>query len=128
MKPSVACLPFLAALAASPAFAQTPPSAEPAPGRYQFQPVEGGLARLDTATGEVSICRLDPVLMACDMAPSTSAKGAAMAEPRPSPEAADEAEFERALGRMKRVFRTFGDIAREFETETAPSAPQPNRT
>lgn len=137
MKPSVARLPLSAAvlavsaLFALPAFAQTPsvvptPAGEPAPGRYQFQPVEGGLARLDTATGEIRICRVDPVRMECDPAPP--ARSPEALAPRASAEGRDDAEFERALGRMKRVFRAFGDIARDFEAETPPAAAAPDRT
>lgn len=132
MKPSVARLPMRTALLAAlvlcagPALAQAPPGEEPAPGRYQFQPVEGGLARLDTATGEIVLCRIDPARLACEMGAAAPAASAAV--PRPSAEAGEEAEFERALGRMKRVFRTFGDIAREFEAETPPPAPGPSRT
>ncbi|KQT60669.1 MULTISPECIES: hypothetical protein [unclassified Aureimonas] len=139
MKPSVARLWRPAALvgalvlAAAPSLAQTPPAGEPAPGRYQFQPVEGGLARLDTATGEITICRIDPATLACDMEPAAAGAASPRASSATAPsvegraEAAEDEEFERALGRMKRVFRAFGDIAKEIEAEPPPAA-APDRT
>lgn len=129
MKPNLASLPILAACFASPAVAQMPaPAGEPAAGRYQFQPVEGGLARLDTATGEIAICRVDPVHLACDLGPAAPAAGPAAAPSRPPADGADDAEFDRALGRMKRALRAFGDIARDFEDNAPPATPVPNRT
>lgn len=125
MKPRVAPLSLMVALLASPVFAQAPPTPEGPNGRYQFQPVEGGLARLDTATGEVAVCRIDPVRMACDFDAAPPAAGVAPIPPRASAEASDEAEFERSLERMKRVFRAFGDIARDLE---APPPAMPDRT
>ena len=44
-------------LAASPLVASAPAAAQDRPGRYAMSPVEGGFARLDTETGQMSICR-----------------------------------------------------------------------
>jgi hypothetical protein len=46
------------ALAASPAIAQTP-------GRFTFQPIDGGIMRLDTETGHVSHCTKAGDSLAC---------------------------------------------------------------
>jgi hypothetical protein len=49
---------ILLATAASPALAQTS-------GRFTFQPVDGGLMRLDTETGQVSMCTRAADSFAC---------------------------------------------------------------
>jgi hypothetical protein len=56
-------------LAASPALAQGEASKSDAPGgderRYQFNPVEGGSLRLDTRSGQVSLCSRRATGWAC---------------------------------------------------------------
>ncbi|KQT54502.1 hypothetical protein ASG43_02605 [Aureimonas sp. Leaf454] len=137
MKTEAAILLLAALCSAAPVLAQTAPGGEPAPGRYQFQPVEGGLAKLDTATGEITICRVDPARMVCDpdaaprgpVAVSPSGPSSGSVVPPPPVAGREDEEFDKALDRMKRVFRAFGDVAREFEgAEPAPSSPEPNRT
>lgn len=49
---------LLLVLAAAPAAAQTP-------GRFTFQPIDGGLMRLDTETGQVSHCTKSGDSFAC---------------------------------------------------------------
>nr|WP_307233167.1 hypothetical protein [Pararhizobium capsulatum] len=41
---------------------------EPAPGRYSMQRAESGIARLDTQTGEVSLCQDKDGQMVCRLA------------------------------------------------------------
>lgn len=125
------------------------PSGAPAPaaGRYQLQPVEGGVARLDTATGEVSLCRVDGDAIACQPAMQEKGPvderldalerriGALEGGGSPSKEASrqegDQA-FDRALDQMKRVFRTFKDTVEEFRKDwnrpDGGSGAVPNRT
>lgn len=63
---------FLATALASPAFAQVidtsklPPDGEN--GRFTMSPVEGGVMRLDTRTGKVSVCRQRGEAWACEAA------------------------------------------------------------
>jgi hypothetical protein len=56
-------------LAASPAAAQSEAARTDSPGgderRYQFNPVEGGTLRLDTRSGQVSLCSRKPAGWAC---------------------------------------------------------------
>ncbi|MBC8130696.1 MAG: hypothetical protein H7Y08_10300 [Rhizobiaceae bacterium] len=127
---------------AAPAGASTPS------GRFEMQPVEGGIARLDTMTGEVSFCRLEASRMTCQQSEEDrerlearirelSGPVAVVPEgrvtplaPRAAPPASDrtaeDEEIDRAIDRMKQVFRAFRDIAREFEE--APEPADPNRT
>lgn len=41
---------------------------KPEGNRYSMQPVEGGVVRMDNATGEMSLCHVEAKKMACDMA------------------------------------------------------------
>lgn len=141
---------LLFACLAVPAGAQSLMPGPNAAGRYEMQPVEGGIARLDTVTGEVSLCRIETGTMSCrpseedrqrlearirelsgNGAPSPAAGPPA---PKAGPDAAtagDDAEIDKAIGRMKRVFRAFHDIAREFDGRDGTSVPDesaPNRT
>jgi hypothetical protein len=50
------CRTALLALAVSATTAFLPPAMAQTPGRFTFQPVEGGMMRLDTETGHVSHC------------------------------------------------------------------------
>lgn len=115
---------------------------DPATGRYAIQPVDGGIARLDTVTGEVSFCRVEAGGMTCrpsedraalesdDRAPADEAarlRGGKTESEKSA--AAEDAEFERAIGRMRQVFRVFRDIAREFDDEPKGQADEaPDRT
>ncbi len=115
----VACF-ALFSLAAPAAAAQSLVPGPNAPGRYEMQPVAGGIARLDTVTGEVTLCRVDGGALRC--VPSVS--GPAVAAAPRAGVGADDAELDRAIGRMTRLFRAFRDVAREIEGEdAAPDAP-----
>ncbi|MEF2072217.1 hypothetical protein [Consotaella aegiceratis] len=118
-------------------------------GRYEMQPVQGGIARLDTQTGEVAFCRVEKRGLTCDTGAVQAGKGleerlqqldrrvrrleeqgTASAEARDR----DAEDFDKAVGQMKDVFRAFRDMARELENEAddepdeeAPQ-PVPNRT
>lgn len=115
-------------------------------GRYQMQPVEGGVARLDTATGEMSFCRIEQGRMACQPSeedrvrlearirelsspvPVVPEGRAEALTPQPLSPTGEDAEIDRAIGRMKQVFRAFRDIAREFEDVPGENRTMPNRT
>ncbi|KAB0680207.1 hypothetical protein [Aureimonas leprariae] len=146
-------------LAAAPAAAQSLVPGPNQPGRYQMQPVPGGVARLDTVTGDVSLCRVEGGALKCR--PSEDADDTAAAPPAddgaegddgkdqsrrdsgayeddeasPNPSTTEragrddtDAELDKAIGRVKRVFRAFRDIAREFEHEDGGSETSPDRT
>jgi hypothetical protein len=78
---------FLAlACLTSPALAQTDTSKltpDRENGRYTMSPVEGGVMRLDTRTGQVSLCRQKPDAWACE----------ALAD--------DRAAYEKEIGRLQ---------------------------
>jgi hypothetical protein len=63
---------FLAMALASPAFAQVIDNSKITPdsenGRFTLSPVEGGVMRLDTRTGKISICRQRGEAWACEAA------------------------------------------------------------
>ncbi|GGE00729.1 hypothetical protein GCM10011390_19440 [Aureimonas endophytica] len=138
---------FLLCLAA-PAGAQSLMPGPASPGRYEMQPIEGGVARLDTVTGEVSLCRLERGNLNCrpadesDEAAPSSPEGrqaAPLEDSRRDDEGDDardartDAELDRAIGCVKRVFRAFRDLAHEFEDEDrdrrgTADEPGPDRT
>ena len=148
MKTTIAFLALV--LSGQGASAQSLVAAAPAAGRYAMQPVEGGIARLDTATGEVSLCRIDAGGMTCQPsredrerlearirelsgeAPASEG-GIARRGPEPAPatpDTEDDAEFDKALGRMKQVFRAFREITRDFGDDAPALSPDidPDRT
>lgn len=126
--------------------------------RYSMQPVDGGVARLDTQTGEISLCQVEDGQMRCE----TSEEERALLEDRirklsdevatlrdgrtldddaephafqppalPAPSEKvlpDDAELDKALGQMKHIFRAFRDIARELDDEKPAPEHAPNRT
>lgn len=85
-----------AVLFASPAIAQSVDAPKPVPdsenGRYTMSPVDGGVMRLDTRSGQVSICRRKVEAWACEVA------------------ADDRAAYEKEIGRLQ-------DKAAKLETE-----------
>lgn len=115
---------------------------EPVAGRYQLQPVEGGVVRLDTATGAMALCKagagaLDcaPVAPQADVA-SLSARVAAL-EREVSALKKDgglpsDAEVDRSLSIMEKFMRGFMGLAREFapggDGENQPSGALPQKT
>lgn len=68
------------------------------PGRFQLQAIEGGIARLDTATGALDYCRATAAGLDC--APALAAPPAparAAASPMRAPAMQDQAAMERQL-------------------------------
>lgn len=129
-----------------------PPSAA---SRYSMQPVDGGVARLDTQTGEISLCQVDNGQIACEpsederqrlqdrirelsdevasLKDGRSDEGdaaAPLAGPRKPSQSVlpEDADLDKALGQMKHIFRTFRDIARELDDEKPAPETTPNRT
>ncbi len=114
-------------------------------GRYQLQPVEGGVVRLDTATGEMTLCKADAGKLAC--APSASATTTT------SPAAADvaalkarvealerqlattsngselptDAEVDRSLSIMEKFMRRFMGIAKDLDQQNQGSNALPQK-
>jgi len=72
---------------ASPAYAQTPESAKVTPdsenGRFSMSPVTDGVMRLDTRSGQVSLCRKRGDIWACESV------------------ADDRAAYEKEIGRLQ---------------------------
>jgi hypothetical protein len=68
------------------------------PGRFQLQAIEGGVARLDTATGALDYCRTTPTGLDCApalAAPAAPARAAAAPLRAPTPQ--EYAAMERQL-------------------------------
>lgn len=65
-----------ALLAAAGLCLATPAFAETGGGRYQLQAVEGGVVRLDTATGQMDFCRTTGAGLACELAAPAPARTA----------------------------------------------------
>jgi len=105
-----------------------------AQGRYGMEPTDSGYVRMDTQTGEMSVCRLRGEQMVCQMAADdrTALMEAleelearvAVLERRLNVTAPDaierdglpsEEEFERGLGYMEEFMRRFMGIVEEFE-------------
>lgn len=128
-------LPLLAgitAMLATPALAQETK-------RYRMERTEDGFVRMDTTTGQMSVCQETSGQLVCRTATDErlayeeriddlerrvealeSARGAVQ-QALPS-----EQEFEQSLGYMRRFFQSFFDIVKEWEND--PGTPQPNRT
>lgn len=128
-------LPLLAgitAMLATPALAQETE-------RYRMERTEDGFVRMDTTTGQMSVCQETSGQLVCRTATDErlayeeridglerrvealeSARGTVQ-QALPS-----EQEFEQSLGYMRRFFQSFFDIVKEWEND--PGTPQPNRT
>ncbi|OQP85853.1 hypothetical protein BTR14_13825 [Rhizobium rhizosphaerae] len=109
---------------------------EPAAGRYRMERGERGLIRLDTATGEVSLCRENGETVTCRMAADERAaferelddltrrvEALEKAErqappPRPSANLPTDAEIDRSIGIMERWMRSFFDMVQSFENRS----------
>lgn len=143
MKQQVATLAIGLALAlGAPAYAQ-----EPSPGRYSMQKSETGFARLDTETGEVSLCHEKNGELVCRMAADERAafereldlltkrvealeKAVKSGETAVKPSLPDDEEIDRAMGIMERMMRKFMEIVKDLEgygsdsTEEGEGTPQ----
>ncbi|AUX75126.1 MULTISPECIES: hypothetical protein [Sinorhizobium] len=104
----------------------------PTPGRYSMQKSETGFARLDTETGEVTLCQEKNGELVCRMAADERAafereldlltkriealekavqSGAAAAKP----DLPTDEEIDRTMSIMERMMRKFMDIVKELE-------------
>ncbi|MBD9649190.1 hypothetical protein IB267_12575 [Ensifer sp. ENS09] len=137
MKNAVAILLFGTGLAlAGGASAQ-----DPAPGRYSMQKSETGIARLDTQTGEVSLCQEKDGQLVCRMAADERAafeqeldlltkrvealeKTAKAGESVAKQDLQAEEEIDRAMGIMERMMRRFMDIVKDLEGSDSTQEPQ----
>ncbi|OCP24651.1 MULTISPECIES: hypothetical protein [unclassified Ensifer] len=114
---------------------------EPAPGRYSMQKSETGIARLDTQTGEVSLCQERDGQLVCRMAADERTafeleidlltkrvealekaveSGGAVAKP----DLPTDEEIDRTMGIMERMMRKFMDIVKDLEGSSDGASPQ----
>ncbi len=115
-------------------------------GRYQLQPVEGGVVRLDTATGELTLCKADAGKLACAANAETPAATASqasdmdalkarvealerrLASPAKGSDLPTDAEVDRSLSIMEKFMRRFMGLARELDQENHGSNALPQKT
>jgi hypothetical protein len=109
-------------------------AAQESAGRYSFAPVEGGVLRLDTVTGEVTLCSAGAEGASC--APQAGATGhtegtveaaqriaalerrIAALEARGEPETlADDEAIDRVMVLAERMMRQFFGLVREMQHE-----------
>ncbi|KQS65206.1 hypothetical protein ASG39_08080 [Rhizobium sp. Leaf371] len=123
-------------------------SQAPAPGRYSMQKTDTGIARLDTQTGEVTLCQEKAGDLVCRMAADertaydleldllekrveTLEKAVKDAPEGFSPRLPTQEEIDQTMGIMDRMLRSFMGIARDFGREwqgeeKTPPAPDPD--
>ena len=109
-------------------------SAHAQAGRYVMEPTENGYVRMDTRTGDISVCRLETDQMVCTMAADEraafqdtldelegriavlerrlNASRDHAIEPHRMP---DGEEFDRGLDRMEEFMRRFMGILEDFD-------------
>lgn len=124
---------FVAALVAGSAQAE-------GEGRYRMEKTEGGFVRLDTATGEVSLCREQEGQIVCRMAADERAafekeldlltkrvealeKGGETGETAAKPSLPTDEEIDRTMTIMEKMMQRFMGIVKnleEGEEETTP--------
>ncbi len=131
----------VAALGAAIGLAGVARAQEPAPGRYAMQKSDSGIARLDTQTGEVSLCQEKDGQLVCRMAADertafeleldlltkrvetlekvVESGGAAAKRDLPTDE-----EIDRTMGIMERMMRKFMDIVKDLEGSSDGASPQ----
>ncbi len=107
---------------------------EPAPGRYAMQKTDSGIARLDTQTGEVSLCQEKDGEIICRMAADertafeleldlltkrieTLEKAAANAPSGLKPRLPSKEEIDQTMTVMERMMRSFMGIVKDLEDE-----------
>ncbi|WP_374546717.1 hypothetical protein [Rhodoblastus sp.] len=144
--------PLALLLALAPARAETPPvppvvaapadSGESSNGRFVMTPVADGFLRLDTRTGQVSLCAISAGQAQCRASADERAaleaeidrlakenarlKAGAPAQAQSDAQAAPEEEerrFDRALDRAERFMRRMMQLFRESDNKAAPSTP-----
>ncbi|AMS44199.1 hypothetical protein [Aminobacter aminovorans] len=137
-------IPFIAGLGAGPALAAETQ-------RYQMEKTDKGYVRMDTQTGEMSICEERDNQLVCKLAADErSALQDELGRVQSELKALDERivklensltaqlesklpteeEFQKSIGYMERFFRSFMGIVKDMEKEDqAPQmAPAPNKT
>lgn len=114
-------------------------------GRYQLQPVEGGVVRLDTATGAMTLCKTEAGKLACAPAADTPAGTPAasdiaalkarvdalerqMATGSKGADLPTDAEVDRSLSIMEKFMRRFMGIAKDLDQENHGSNGLPQKT
>ncbi|MEI2298087.1 hypothetical protein [Ensifer sp. MJa1] len=114
---------------------------DPAPGRYSMQESETGIARLDTQTGEVSLCQEKDSQLVCRMAADERAafeqeldlltkrvealeKAVKSGDGVAKQDLPPEEEIDRAMGIMERMMRKFMDIVKDLEGSDPAQEPQ----
>lgn len=138
--------PALALLMSGQAIAQ-----EPIANRFTMEKTENGFVRMDTLTGEMSICSEKSGQLVCRLSADErrafeetlsdlSARVAALeqrldtvAPPSGTEDIPDEAELDRALGAMEKMMRRFfgmvEELQRDFDDKPPiPPEPVPDRT
>ncbi|WP_372353179.1 hypothetical protein [Pararhizobium sp. YC-54] len=110
---------------------------EPAPGRYAMQKTDSGIARLDTQTGEVSLCQDKDGEIVCRMAADertafeleldlltkrveTLEKAAGEGQTGLKPRLPTKEEIDQTMSVMERMMRSFMGIVKDLEREEKP--------
>ena len=146
MRVSIFLTAALAAALAGSALA-APPGTEERTGRFTMQPVDGGYLRLDTATGDVSLCTRSADSFECrpakddrdlqsEIARLSTENKELKAEikrledmlssdtnaPRPAPklELPKEEDVDKALDYLERMFKKFRDRMKELDKPLDP--------
>jgi hypothetical protein len=109
--------------------------------RYRLERIEGGFVRMDTATGQMSICREQDDQLVCHAAIDATEADRSQLDAleariealehslaelerrsllRPDMTLPGEEDFEESLTRMEQFFRRFLGLIRELEEEPAP--------
>ncbi len=144
---AAACLGGALAFGAITASVAAPPSGEAErPGRYSMQPTDGGFLRLDTVTGDVSLCARSAQTFECkpvkddrDLQSETARLstenkefraeikrledmlgldgGAHQGKNRGKFELPTEEDVDKALSYVERMFKKFRDKMKEFDAE-----------
>ncbi|MEK1925005.1 MAG: hypothetical protein AAAB11_06105 [Rhizobium giardinii] len=127
-------------LAAIAAFAQ-----EPAPGRYAMQRTDTGIARLDTQTGEVSLCQEKDGDLVCRMAADERTafeleldllakrieileKAVGEGQTALKPRLPTKEEIDQTMSIMERMMRSFMGIVKDLERESDGTESVPQKT
>lgn len=125
-----------------------PPGGEEKPGRFTMQPTDGGLLRLDTVTGDVSLCARTGSSFECKpvkddrdlqsevarladenkqlkaeirrLEESLGLDGS-LGRPKPKLELPSEEDVDKALSYLERMFKKFRDKLKEFDSPGSPS-------
>lgn len=115
---------------------------EAAPGRYAMQKTDSGIARLDTQTGEMSLCHEQDGDIVCRMAADersafeleldlltkrveTLEKAAADGQTGLKPRLPTKEEIDQTMSVMERMMRNFMGIVKDLEGQEKPPSDAP---